>query len=107
MSFMTFVTMTPLGKGESVSQYVAEVVDTVRSSGLPYVVTPMGTIIEGETWNDVMDVLEQGFLRMREKCTRISVVIKVDYRAGTSGRIRTKVRSLEEKLHTDLEKIDT
>jgi len=106
VSFLTFVTMTPLGKGESVSQYVAEVVDTVRSSGLPYVVTPMGTIIEGETWDEVMNVLKRGFLRMKKKCQRISVVIKVDYRAGASGRIKTKVRSLEEKLQTDLEKLD-
>jgi len=50
--------MTPLGKGESVSQYVARVVDVVDKSGLPYVLTPMGTIIEGESWDEVMDVLK-------------------------------------------------
>jgi len=106
MSLMTFVTMTPLGKGESVSQYVAKVVDAVDKSGLPYVITPMGTIIESETWDDVMSVLKQGFERQRRECSRISIVIKIDYRKAKSGRLRTKVASLEKKLDRQLHKID-
>ena len=106
MSFLTFVTMTPLGKGESVSQYVAKVVDIIDKSKLPYVVTPMGTIIEGETWDEVMDVLKLGFQGMKETCQRISLVIKVDYRKGRSGRIKQKVRSIEEKLPADIVKFD-
>lgn len=105
MSFLTFVTMTPFGKGESVSTYVAEIVDIIDKSKLPYVVTPMGTIIEGETWDEVMDVLKLGFQRMKETCRRISLVIKVDYREGRSGRIKTKVRSIEEKLRTEIAKL--
>jgi len=58
---MTFFTMTPLGKGESVSKYVAKSVDAVDKSGLPYVSTPMGTIIESKTWDEVMSVLKNGF----------------------------------------------
>jgi len=61
MSFLVFVSMTPLGKGESVSAYVAKVVDVIDRSGLPYVLTPMGTIVEGESWEEVMEVLRQGF----------------------------------------------
>jgi uncharacterized protein (TIGR00106 family) len=98
--------MTPLGKGESVSTYVAEVVDVIDKSKLPYVVTPMGTIIEGETWDEVIDVLKQGFQRMKEKCRRISLVIKVDYREGMSGRIKTKVQTIRDKLNTDIETLD-
>jgi uncharacterized protein (TIGR00106 family) len=106
VSFLTFVTMTPLGKGESVSQYVARVVDIIDKSKLPYVITPMGTIIEGETWDEVMDVLKLGFQGMKETCQRISMVIKVDYRKGRSGRIKTKVQSIEEKLSVDIAKRD-
>jgi uncharacterized protein (TIGR00106 family) len=98
--------MTPLGKGESVSTYVAEVVDVIDKSKLPYVVTPMGTIIEGETWDEVIDVLKQGFQRMKEKCRRISLVIKVDYREGMSGRIKTKVQTIRDKLNTDIDTLD-
>ncbi len=106
MSLMTFVTMTPLGKGESVSQYVAKVVDVVDKSGLPYVITPMGTIIESESWDDVMSVLKKGFDRLEKECSRISIVIKIDYRKAQSARLKTKVTSLERKLDRQLHKID-
>lgn len=106
MSLMTFVSMTPLGKGESVSKYVAKAVNVIHGSALPYVVTPMGTIIETDTWDDVMSVLKQGFQQMQKECTRISMIIKIDYRAGKSGRIKAKVDSLEQKLGKKLHTID-
>lgn len=106
MSFLTLVSMTPLGEGESVSKHVAKVVDVVDRSGLPHVVTPMGTIIEGKDWDDVMSVLKKGFDAMKQECHRISIVMKIDYREGKSGRIKAKIDSLEEKLGRDLRKID-
>ncbi|UCG31079.1 MAG: MTH1187 family thiamine-binding protein [candidate division WOR-3 bacterium] len=102
MSLMTIVSMTPLGKGESVSRHVAKVVDIIDRSGIPYVATPMRTIIEGETWDDIMEVLKNGFQAITEDCTRVSVFMKIDYRKGKSGRIKSKIDSLEEKLSRDL-----
>jgi uncharacterized protein (TIGR00106 family) len=98
MSVLVFVSMTPLGKGESVSQYVARVVDVVDKSGLPYVLTPMGTIIEGESWDEVMDVLKKGFEELKKDCPRTSITMKIDYREGKSNRLVSKVKSVEEKL---------
>jgi len=48
--------MSPLDKGESVSVYVSRSLDIIDKSGLPYQLTPMGTIIEGE-WAEVMAVV--------------------------------------------------
>lgn len=104
MSFMAFVSMTPLGKGESVSKYVAKVIDVIDTSGLSYTMSPMGTIVEGESWDEVMDVLKKGFEQMKQECSRISVAIKVDYREGKTGRLKTKIESLEEKLGKNLPK---
>jgi uncharacterized protein (TIGR00106 family) len=104
MSLMAIVSMTPLGKGESVSQHVAKVVDAVDGSGIPYVITPMGTIIESERWDELMDSLKKGFEAMAEECARISVFIKIDYRKDKSGRIKSKIESLEEKLGKRLPK---
>lgn len=106
MSLMTFVTMTPIGKGESVSKYVAAVVDVVDKSRLPYVITPMGTIIESETWDEVMPVLKEGFNLLQQQCARISIVIKIDYRKGKPGRLKKKIDSLEKRLNRELQKID-
>lgn len=105
MSFLTLVSMTPLGEGESVSKYVAKVVDIIDRSGLPHVVTPMGTIIEGDDWDNVMAVLKKGFEAVKRDCSRISIVMKIDYREGKSGRIKGKVDSLEEKLGRNLPRI--
>ena len=40
--------MTPLGKGESVSSYVARCLEIVAASGLEYRLHAMGTTLEGE-----------------------------------------------------------
>jgi uncharacterized protein (TIGR00106 family) len=89
--------MTPLGKGEGVSPYVARSIDIVDRSGLKYRLTPMGTILEGE-WDDVMRVVRQCHERMRADCDRITTSIRIDYRAGATGRLEAKVKSVEEKL---------
>ena len=48
--------MYPTTKGESLSAYIARSLDIIDKSGLPYQLTSMGTIIEGE-WHDVMAVV--------------------------------------------------
>ncbi len=104
MSFLVFVSMTPLGKGESVSEYVSRVVDIVDKSGLEYRLTPMGTIIEGEDWDEVMNVLKQGFEAMARDCNRISITMKIDYRKGKKGRLEQKIKSVEERIGREVKK---
>ena len=89
--------MSPFGKGESLSPYVARSLDIIDKSGLSYQLTPMGTILEGE-WDDVMRVVTDCFAAMKSDCDRISAQIKIDYRAGPSGRMKTKVEAIEDKL---------
>ena len=89
--------MSPLSKGESVSAYVARSLDIIDKSGLPYQLTPMGTIIEGE-WGEVMAVVSACFEAMRADCNRISTQIRIDYRAGPGGRLKFKVDAVEKKL---------
>ena len=89
--------MSPLDKGESLSQYVARSLDIIDKSGLPYQLTPMGTIVEGE-WEQVMALVKSCFQAMSQDCNRISTSMKIDYRAGKSGRLTSKIRSIESKL---------
>ena len=101
MSVLLEFSMTPLGKGESVSKFVARSLDIIDRSGLPYRVNPMGTVIEGD-WDEVFGVVRKCFERMKKDCTRISTSIKFDYRKGKGGRITTKVESHEKKLKRKL-----
>ncbi len=89
--------MSPFDKGESLSEYVARSIDIVEKSGLPYRLTPMGTIVEGE-WDEVMALVTACFKRMSEDCNRISTSIRIDYRAGKSGRLKSKIDAIESRL---------
>ncbi len=89
--------MSPFGRGESLSPYVARSLDIIDKSGLPYQLTPMGTILEGE-WDEVMKVVSDCFAVMKSDCDRISAQIKIDYRAGPGGRMKAKIDAIEDKL---------
>lgn len=89
--------MSPLDKGESLSKYVARSLDIIDKSGVPYQLTPMGTILEGE-WEDVFAVVQACFERMRQDCARVSINIRCDYRQGRSGRLEQKILSVERQL---------
>jgi uncharacterized protein (TIGR00106 family) len=94
--------MAPHGQGESVSAYVARILDVIDRSGVPYQLTPMGTILEGE-WDDVMGVVSACFRELEPDCSRIGVNLKVDYRRGPAGRLKSKVEHVEQRLGRKLQ----
>jgi uncharacterized protein (TIGR00106 family) len=95
--------MTPLGKGESVSPYVARCLEVVAASGLDYRLHAMGTTLEGEL-DEVLAVVRSCFEALQTDCDRISCSVKIDYRTGAGGRIQSKVQKVEaligRPLHT-------
>ncbi len=89
--------MSPMDKGESVSPYVSRSLELISNSGVLYRLGPMGTCLEGE-WDEVMGVIKQCFETMSSDCDRITCSIKIDYRKGKSGRLQSKMASVESKL---------
>lgn len=89
--------MTPLGKGESVSPYVARCLEVVAASRLEYRLHAMGTTLEGEL-DEVLAVVRRCFAALESDCPRISCSIKIDYRKGAGGRLQSKVRKVVELL---------
>lgn len=89
--------ITPIGKGESLSGDVAQVLELVDKSGLDYQLTPMGTVVEGE-WDEVMTLIKRCHRAMRERANRVSTHIHIDDRKGAKDRIRHKVEAVERKL---------
>jgi len=63
----------------------------------------MGTVLEGE-FDDVMGVVKQCFDRMSEDCNRITCSVKIDYRKGKSGRLESKIASVENRLGKEIKK---
>ncbi len=97
MSVIIDFSIFPLGKGVSVNSYVARAVRIIKESGLSYKLGPMGTSIEGE-WEAVIAVVNRCFDELKKDCDRIYLAIKADYRKDISGRLESKVKSVEEKL---------
>ena len=93
--------MSPLDKGESLSPYVARILNIIDSSGTTYKLTPMGSILEGE-YEDVMNVVKDCFQELQKDCNRISVSIKIDYRAGNNSRLSSKIERIESILGKSL-----
>jgi len=89
--------MSPLGKGESVGEYVSRSLEIIEASGLDYRLHAMGTVIEGE-WDEVFAVVKKCYDAMSAECDRITCSIKVDARQGATGRLASKVQSVEENL---------
>ena len=95
--------IAPLDKGQSVSQYVARCLEIIDASGLDYRLHAMGTIIEGEL-SEVLDVLRRCMEAISADCDRVTCTAKMDFRKGYTGRLESKVASVEEKVGRELKK---
>jgi uncharacterized protein (TIGR00106 family) len=90
--------VTPLGVGEDVGEYVADAVRVVRESGLPNRTDAMFTSIEGESWDEVMDVVKRAVAAVEQRAPRVSLVLKADIRPGVTDGLTSKVETVERHL---------
>ncbi|MBW8797011.1 MAG: MTH1187 family thiamine-binding protein [Streptomyces sp.] len=90
--------VTPLGVGEDVGEYVADAVRVVRESGLPHRTDAMFTSIEGESWDEVMDVVKRAVAAVEARAPRVSLVLKADIRPGVTDGLTSKVATVERHL---------
>lgn len=103
MSALVEFSMFPTEQTQSKSAFVARVLDIVDKSGLPYQLTPMGTIIEGETVAEVLAVINEAYEELQKDCGRVYSSIKIDWRDGSFGRLEKKIGSVEAKLGRKLD----
>jgi uncharacterized protein (TIGR00106 family) len=89
--------VTPIGVGEDVADYVADAVRVVRDSGLPNRTDAMFTTVEGD-WDEVMDVVKRAVDAVAAKAPRVSVSLKADIRPGVTGALDAKVAAVERRL---------
>jgi uncharacterized protein (TIGR00106 family) len=91
------ISIWPMDKGVSVSNYVARALDVIDKSGLAYKVGPLGTCIEGD-YDEVMQVVKRCHEVLWADSDRVMCSIKMDWRRGTTGRIEGKVQRVEDHL---------
>lgn len=94
MNVLAELSVFPIGKGESVSKFVARVLGIIKGSGIAYEPGPMGTCIEGEL-DDVMALIKECMNALEKDCNRIYMTLKMDYRKGRTDAMKGKLASVE------------
>jgi len=97
MNTLISVSIYPLGAGEELSSYVAEVIQVIEASGLPSRTTSMATEIEGE-WDEVMQVVKDATSVLANKGLRTGVTFRADIRPGHTNTINSKIEKLNSIL---------
>ena len=106
MNTLAAIAIVPLGAGDSLSSYVAEVVKVIEASGLPNRTTSMSTEIEGD-WDDVMAVVKDAAFVLASKGIRTNVSFRADIRPGRTNTINTKIEKLESILGSVTDNTDS
>ncbi|MFI5321973.1 MAG: MTH1187 family thiamine-binding protein [Thermodesulfobacteriota bacterium] len=95
------LSVIPIGVGTSLSEYVAEVMRVIESSGLRYESHSMGTNIECG-WDDIIPLVRKCHEALRARgVERISTSLRISERTDKPYTMAGKMKSLGEKLHTD------
>lgn len=98
MSVLVEFAMFPTDKGDSVSKYVSRIIKMIDEEGIPYQLTPMGTIFEVPEMENALTVINKAHNCLKDDCGRIYSTIKFDIQKNKSNRIKSKVESIENKI---------
>jgi uncharacterized protein, MTH1187 family len=98
MSFLVEFSMFPTDKGESVSPYVSRIIKMIDESGIPYRLTPMGTVFETNTMEEALEVIHKAYKQLEPDCNRVYTVIKMDIRKNAQNRIEGKLNQWKKSL---------
>ncbi len=92
------ISVVPIGVGESLSKYVAEVLKILEERGLKYQLTPMGTIVELEEFDELCRLLKDFDSKLFEMGSKRNYyVLKIDNRIKGSS-MEYKIKSVLEKM---------
>ena len=94
MNFAIF----PIDKGDHIGEYVSRVVEFIRSTGLNYQFSPMGTVVEAKTVRELLDIVEEAYRIMDPVSDRIYCVMNMDSNKNKSNLIKQKRASIEKRI---------
>jgi uncharacterized protein YqgV (UPF0045/DUF77 family) len=63
----------------------------------------MGTTIEGEL-DEVLDVVKRCVNELTADCDRVECIMKLDYRKGFAGELKSRLARIEKRLGHTLNK---
>ncbi|MFA8301408.1 MAG: MTH1187 family thiamine-binding protein [Hyphomicrobiales bacterium] len=98
MAVLIEFAMFPTDKGKSVSEYVSRIIKQIKESGFDYQLTPMGTIVETETFQQALKVVEQSYKVLEPDCDRVYSTVKFDIKKNQDKMMKQKIKSIQDKI---------
>ena len=98
MSVIMNFAIFPIDKGDHIGEYVSKVVEHIRTTGLDYQFSPMGTVIEADTVRELLDVVDEAYKVMDPISDRIYCVMNMDSNKNKSNLISSKRKSIEKRI---------
>lgn len=93
----------PIGHTPHTSQVLAEILKTIKDSGLPYQLTPSSTCIEG-SWDDIMALVKRCHQIARSDTPHVLTLLRLEDDEKSFGKLASNSRSVEEKAGESFEK---
>lgn len=103
LEFSMFPTSSDGREGASVSKRVSKIIDMIDKSGIPYQLTPMGTVIEAKTMREALEIVEKAY-ECLDDCERVYSSLKFDIRKNCENRLVSKIVSVEKHLSREVNK---
>ena len=99
MSVLMEFAMFPTDRGESVSAEVSQIIKVIREKTNHYQLTPMGTIIETNSFDEALEILSLCNKTLENLgAKRIYSSVKFDVRKDKNNRLLSKIKSIENKI---------
>lgn len=99
MSVLMSFAMFPTDKIGSKSKEVSEILNIVKNSGYKYQLTSMSTIVEANSLEELLVLLNSCYLRLEELgSSRVYLSVNFDIRTSGNNRIDSKIKSVEEHI---------
>jgi uncharacterized protein (TIGR00106 family) len=100
-SMLFELSITPLGDVH-LSEEIAQILEVIDQSGLPYQLTPGSTYIEG-SWDEVLPVIRACHATARRSSRHVITSVRIEDDEGEPNKIRRNVESVQDKASADLE----
>ena len=97
LEFAMFPTSDNCREGSSVSKEVSKIIKAIDERGVNYKLTPMGTVVETETFKEALDILELAYEQLKD-CDRVYSSLKFDIRKNSKNRLKSKIESIKQKI---------
>lgn len=88
------LTINPLGRGTHLSKDLAEILNIVDASGLPYCLTPFGTCVEGN-WDQVMELVKQCHAHAKSFSHHVMTSIQIEDEDRAINKLEENVAAVE------------